>query len=52
VEKKVVMPGEEVPIEMSFNTKGYPGARKRHLFVHTDSKKNALVIFEITADVQ
>ena len=47
-----VMPGKEVPIEISFDTKGYPGLRKRQLFVHTDSKKSALVIFEIQADVQ
>jgi hypothetical protein len=47
-----VMPGKEVSIEISFDTKGYPGLRKRQLFVHTDSKKNALVIFEIQADVQ
>jgi hypothetical protein len=48
----VVEPHKEVPIELSFNTKGYPGVRKRQLFVHTDSKKNGLVIFEMQVDVQ
>ncbi len=47
-----VMPGKEVSIEISFDTKGYPGLRKRQLFVHTDSKKSSLVIFEIQADVK
>jgi hypothetical protein len=51
-DKKVVEPGKEIPIEISFDTKGYPGIRKRQLFVHTDSKKNALVIFEIQAEVK
>jgi hypothetical protein len=52
VEKNTVMPGESVGIEIAFDTKGYPGIRKRQLFVHTDSKKNALVIFEIQAEVK
>jgi hypothetical protein len=45
-------PGKETPVEISFDTKGYPGIRKRQLFIHTDSKKNALTIFEIQADVK
>ena len=49
---KTIEPGKETPIEISFDTKGYPGIRKRQLFVHTDSKKSALVIFEIQADVK
>ncbi|MCM8791483.1 MAG: DUF1573 domain-containing protein [Candidatus Omnitrophica bacterium] len=52
VETKVVEPGKTVPIEIAFDTKGYSGLKKRHLFVHTDSKKNPLVIFEIQADVR
>ena len=52
VDAKTVEPGKEVPVEISFNTKGYKGLKKRQLFVHTDSKKNPLVIFEIQADVQ
>jgi len=52
VEKNTVMPGESVGIEIAFDTKGYPGIRKRQLFVHTDSKKNGLVIFEIQAEVK
>jgi len=52
VDVKVVQPGKAVPIEISFNTKGYAGLRKRQLFVHTDSRKNPLVIFEIQADVK
>lgn len=52
VSSNTVMPGKEVSIEISFDTKGYPGLRKRQLFVHTDSKKSSLVIFEIQADVK
>lgn len=52
VSANTVKPGEEISIEITFDTKGYSGKKKRHLFVHTDSKKNSLVIFEIQADVQ
>ena len=52
IDKKVVASGEEVPIEITFETKGYSGLKKRQLFVHTDSKKNSLTIFEIQADIQ
>lgn len=52
VSSNTVLPGKEVSIEIAFDTKGYPGLRKRQLFVHTDSKKSSLVIFEIQADVK
>lgn len=52
VSSNTVEPGKEVSIEIAFNTKGYLGKRKRQLFVHTDSKKNSLVIFEIQAEVK
>jgi hypothetical protein len=52
VDTKVIEPCKAVPVEISFNTKGYAGLRKRQLFIHTDSRKNPLVIFEIQADVK
>ena len=52
VDVKTVEPGREVPIEITFDTKGYSGVKKRQLFVHTDSKKNPLVIFEMQSDIQ
>lgn len=51
VDVKTIAPGQTVPIELTFDTKGYPGIRKRQLFVHTDSKTNPLVIFEVQAEV-
>lgn len=52
VDKRILAPGEEAPIEFTFDTRGYSGFKKRQLFVHTDSKKNSLVIFEMQADIQ
>lgn len=51
-DKKVIAPGEEAPIEIAFDTNGYSGVKKRQLFVHTSSRKNPLVIFEMVADIQ
>lgn len=51
VDVKSLAPGQEVPVELEFDTKGYPGVRKRQLFVHTDSTVNPLIIFEVQADV-
>ena len=48
---KTLQPGQEVPVDLEFDTKGYPGVRKRQLFIHTDSVPNPLIIFEIQADV-
>ena len=48
---KRLEPGQQVPVELAFDTKGYPGMRKRQLFVHTDAPKNSLVIFEVQAEV-
>ncbi|MBN2453625.1 MAG: DUF1573 domain-containing protein [Candidatus Omnitrophica bacterium] len=52
VDKKTIAPGESVPVGIVFDTRGYSGIKKRQLFVHTDSKKNPLVIFEVEADIQ
>ncbi|MBP7056017.1 MAG: DUF1573 domain-containing protein [Candidatus Omnitrophica bacterium] len=51
VDVKTLAAGQEVPVELEFDTKGYPGVRKRQLFVHTDSVANPLIIFEVQADV-
>jgi len=51
MDASVVKPGKKVPIEIQFDTKGYPGERVRYIFVHTDSVKNPIIIFEIRANV-
>lgn len=52
IDTKTIEPGQEIPIEIIFETKGFTGLRKRQLFVHTDSRTNPLVIFEVQADIQ
>lgn len=49
---RTLTPGQEVPVELEFDTTGYPGVKNRQIFIHTDSKENPLVMFEIRADVQ
>ncbi|MDD5440160.1 MAG: DUF1573 domain-containing protein [Candidatus Omnitrophica bacterium] len=51
VEKDTVLPGKKVPIYVEFNTKGYPGDRTRYTYVHTDSEKTGIIVFEIRAEV-
>lgn len=51
VDEKLVRPGRKVPIEIQFNTKGYPGERTRYLYVHTDVASNPIIVFEIKADI-
>ncbi|MFA6079316.1 MAG: DUF1573 domain-containing protein [Candidatus Omnitrophota bacterium] len=51
VEKDVIQPGEKVPIYTEFKTKGYPGERTRYTYVHTDSKRSGIIVFEIRAEV-
>lgn len=52
VDTKEVAPGRKVPIEIQFNTAGYPGVKTRYIYVHTDSKTNPITIFEIIADIR
>lgn len=52
IDTKTLEPGQEVPVEIEFDTTGYPGLRNRQLFIHTDSQENPLIMFEIRADVQ
>lgn len=51
VDTKEVLPGKKVPIEIQFDTAGYPGVKTRYIYVHTDSKANPITIFEIRADI-
>lgn len=48
----VVQPGKKVPIEIQFDTKGYPGERVRYIYAHTDSAKTPIIIFEIHVFVE
>jgi hypothetical protein len=47
----MVLPGKKVPIKVEFDTKGYPGERTRYTYVHTDSDKVGIIVFEIKAEV-
>jgi len=52
VDIKKVAPGRRVPIEIQFDTAGYPGVKTRYIYVHTDFKANPITIFEIRADIR
>jgi hypothetical protein len=51
VDKKMLLPGEEAPIKVKFNSKGYLGPVKQHIFVATDSLDRPVIRYIITADV-
>jgi len=51
VEKKILLPGEATTISVQFISKGYSGAVKKYVYVHTDSLDNPILRFIIKADV-
>lgn len=51
IKKDRVLPGRKVSLEVQFDTKGYPGERTRYTYVHTDSDKVGIIVFEIRAEV-
>jgi uncharacterized cupredoxin-like copper-binding protein len=52
VKKKDLAPGEETAITVKFDSKGYNGATKQFIYVHTDDPANPVVRFVIKADVE
>lgn len=51
LDTNIVPPGKKVPIDIAFDTRGYPGMRTRYFFVHTDSSRTPVIILEIAADI-
>lgn len=51
VEKTSLAPGESVPIEVSFDTKGYSGKVEQFVYVNTDDVDNPVTRFIIKAEV-
>lgn len=51
IEKDMLLPGERAAIDIQFDTKGYPGERTRYTYVHTDSEKAGIIVFEIRAEI-
>jgi len=51
VKEKILLPGQSTAIEVKFNTKGYSGAAKQYVYVHTDSLDKPIIRFIIKADV-
>lgn len=51
VKKKVIPPGEETQIKVSFKTKGYSGPTQQIVYVHTDNLDNSILRFIIKADI-
>ncbi|MFA5276748.1 MAG: DUF1573 domain-containing protein [Candidatus Omnitrophota bacterium] len=49
--KKSLLPGESTTIEVKFNSKGYSGEVKQHIYVNTDNVDKALIVFIIRANV-
>lgn len=52
VKKKVILPGEESLIEVSFNTKNYSGDVKQYVYVTTDNKEESFLRFIIKAKIE
>jgi cytochrome c biogenesis protein CcdA len=53
MDSKTILPGGKAPIDVKFDTRGYPGDNVRRLiFVNTDSVTRSLILFEIEADIQ
>ena len=51
VDKKILAPGEATTIDVKFKSKGYSGAVKQYVYVHTDSIDKPILKFTIKADV-
>ena len=51
VKKKQLEPGEETTIEVKFKAKGYNGATKQFVYVHTDDPDKPVIRFSIRANV-
>jgi len=51
VNKKIILPEESTAIEVQFNSRGYFGAAKQFVYVHTDSLDKPIIKFTIKAEV-
>ncbi len=51
VKKKILLPADSTAIEVRFDSKGYSGAAKQYVYVHTDSLDKPIIRFIIKADV-
>lgn len=51
IEKDIVLPRQKIPIYIEFKTEGYPGEKTRYTYVHTDSDKVGIIVFEIKAHI-
>jgi hypothetical protein len=51
VKKKTLLPGESTLIEVKFDTKGYAGGTKQHIYVYTDNIDNQIIRYIIKANV-
>jgi hypothetical protein len=51
INDKELLPGASTSIEVEFNSKGYSGEIKQHIYVHTDSLDKPIIRFIIKAQV-
>jgi hypothetical protein len=51
IKKKRLLPQEETPIEVRFNSQGYSGPVEQYIYVNTDSLDNPVVRLIIRANV-
>jgi hypothetical protein len=49
--KNILAPGEAIPIEVQFKSKGYSKAVEQFVYVHTDNIDDSVIKFIIKADV-
>ena len=52
IEKKEIPPGENINIQVTFNTKGYSGIKEQSVYVYTDRQEEPTFKLTIKADIQ
>ncbi len=51
ISSDVIPPKDVVSLQVKFETNGYAGEKRRFIYVHTNSSRNPIVMFEIKANV-
>jgi hypothetical protein len=52
MKKKTLEPGEETPLSITFNSKGYLGFVQQYIYVQTDDLASPILRYTIKADVE
>jgi len=52
LDKWTLEPGESTVIDVTFDTKGYPGERYRFIYLHTDRITNPMIMLQVRAEIK